>query len=246
MPPIEINNLSVLGAEVANEIGAAAGTDTRDKLITVLQVSDEQLCLCRGIVASGLDAIKDGSIYKKTTYQEVATIDALISSGLDIVPDGAIYKKTTYQEVATIDALISSGLDTVSDGAIYKKTTHEEAEYVDRVMTLSGLDNISDSGMFRKTRAYQGDLINDETYCLLASNYSYERKSRDEYGVFRAVWWYDMWGVLRRTSWLAGTAPTYNQRIVQDFDVDGQTIMRTLTYNLTYNSYGELVSEVLI
>lgn len=107
---IIINNLSVVGAGAANDIGAASGADTPAKLKTLIGTTDSELLQLEDIVASGLDALADGSVYRRASNAEVTQVENIIASGLDAIPDGTVYKRTTAAGKTAADAKLSINL----------------------------------------------------------------------------------------------------------------------------------------
>ena len=121
MSSILISNLSVSGANAANDIGAASGADTPAKVKTIIGTTDAELFQLENIVASGLDSIADGAVYRRTSDAEVTKIENIIASGIDALSDGTLFKRTTINGATKAENIVSSGLDAIADGSTYAR-----------------------------------------------------------------------------------------------------------------------------
>ena len=139
MSNIIVNNLSVAGASAANDIGAAVGADTNHKIQTLLGTTDNELLKLEQVVASGIDAIANGSVYKRTLIAEAEKVTAIVASGIDAIANGGVYKRTLIAEAEKVTAIVASGIDAIADGSVYKRVSASGSVDVNNIVAASGV-----------------------------------------------------------------------------------------------------------
>ena len=182
-----------------------------------------------------------GKADKVSTYTKTETV-SLVDARFAALIGTAPANLDTLQEIAAQMASDESAVSALT-ATVASKASQSSVD------TLSGA--VSDLSNTVDGKASQVDLTVlaarvMEAEVVTKDKMSVYRSDKDTYGVFRTITQKRSDGTTFRTSELSGgVAPQYSTRTLTFYAADGVTVSSTATYTLSYDTDGDVVSEVL-
>lgn len=148
------------------------------------------------------------------------------------IPDGSI----TIQKLA-FDPATQAELDTVSNNL----NTHS----ADTTKHITAAERTAWNSAEANAKSYTDTA--PEAMQRNIGIFNVYKSGKDANGIFTTVDYKRADGTLYARSVLSGgTSPQYTTRTITYYAADGTTVLRTDSYNLTYDSVGDLISEVKV
>ena len=237
-----VNTLSTTVGSLNTNLASKASQTSVDTLSgSVNTLSSAVSSKAESADLASLTTTVNGKADKSSTYTKTETV-SLVDARFAALIGTAPANLDTLQEIAAQMASDESAVSALT-ATVASKASQSSVD------TLSG--TVSDLSSAVDGKASQVDLTAltarvTEAEVVTKDKMSVYRSNKDTYGVFRTITQKRSDGTTFRTSELSGgTAPQYSTRTLTFYAADGVTVSSTATYTLSYDTDGDVVSEVL-
>lgn len=164
-------------------------------------------------------------------------------------PDGKILSEQLPQQSLPSASTTQAGIvqlnDTLTSTSTTQAATANAVKRVNDAVVAHLADNMTHvpSGKYvaMTSRADQRVALQD----LFNAPYKIEKLNKDSNGIYTTVRYKREDDTLAIESTLSGgTSPNYNTRTIKIYADDGTTVLQTITRTITYDSDGNIISEV--